>query len=399
MAITGLGVITSIGLGKRDFWTALVNGQSRLSDVGERFALRTKASRCCLVTDAALDERAARSTAAGRGALFATEAVTMALEDAGIDSRATAPGSLGLVLGTTLGESFAIEELIEERQGGRTPASDPAGRHRACSPESLYLAAVRQHHITGPVLLVPTACAASNYALGYAFEAVRSGRAGVMLAGGVEPFSRTLHIGFSRMKLVAPVCCQPFDRNRVGLLVSEGAGILVLEEYERARRRRAHVYAELLGFGTSCDAYHATAPEPTAVGAALALDRALRQARVTPGDVNYINAHGTGTPANDLAETRAIKRVFGPAAPRLPVSSIKSMLGHTMGAAGAIEAVACALVLQHQVVPPTINYQEPDPECDLDYVPNTARELPVRILASNSYGFMGHNASVVMAST
>jgi 3-oxoacyl-[acyl-carrier-protein] synthase II len=403
--VTGVGVVAPIGIGKAAFWSALVAGESRISNVRDHGGLNhgdfdLKTSRCCLITDRVLNTRAATAFehhAAGRGAFLALEAASLALADAGIDSQALAPRRLGVAVGSTLGESPALERLAAARRRGDAAAPERAHAFCASGPAALLAPIAAEHRITGPMLVVPTACAAGNYAIGYALERVRRGEADVMLAGGTEPFSQTLHIGFSRMKLVAADCCRPFDRGRQGLLVSEGAGFIVLEAYERARRRNAAIYGEIIGYGTSCDAYHVTAPEPEGRGAALALRRALDDARVAPADIDYINAHGTGTRANDLAETRAIKRVFAGAAGGVPVSSIKSMIGHTMGAAAAIEAVACALVLEHQVVPPTINYREPDPECDLDYVPNIARELPVRLVVSNSYGFLGHNASLVMA--
>ncbi|MCC6555770.1 MAG: beta-ketoacyl-[acyl-carrier-protein] synthase family protein [Polyangiaceae bacterium] len=399
VAVTGLGVVTPIGVGRDRFWASLVEGRSCVVDVGERLGLQTRMTRGCLVTDAAFNEAAAaafREGGTGRGGSLAAEAAAEALRDAGIDVSALPPRRVGVALGTTLGESPEIEALAAERVGPREPVGERARRFRAADPEAICGVVAQRHGIRGPTLLIPTACAASNYAIGYAFSAIRAGQADVMIAGGAEPFSKVLHVGFSRMKLVASARCQPFDRNRQGLLVSEGAGVLVLEDLERARRRGAGVYGEIVGFGTSCDAYHVTAPEPDGVGAALAMERSLRQAGVAPEAIDYISTHGTGTPANDLAETRAIKRVFGAAAARVPMSSIKSMIGHTMGAAGGIEAVACALVLKHRIIPPTVHHETPDPECDLDCVPNHARRAAVRTLVSNSYGFLGHNASITM---
>jgi 3-oxoacyl-[acyl-carrier-protein] synthase II len=249
--------------------------------------------------------------------------------------------------------------------------------------------------LCGPNLTIPTACAAGNYALGWAFEQIQSGAADVMLAGGADAFSRLAFIGFSRLHALSPDVCRPFDRNRQGLLLSEGAGVLVLESEAHARKRRARIYAEMLGYGLSADAHHITSPHPEGAGAALAMKRALQRAQRTPDEVDYINAHGTGTPHNDKAETLAIKGLFGKRAYQIPISSIKALTGHAMGAASAIEAIACVLSLHHGILPPTWNYQEPDPECDLDYVPNAPREAQPHVVLNNSYGFGGNNACVV----
>ena len=242
--------------------------------------------------------------------------------------------------------------------------------------------------------MIPTACAAGNYAIAHALDVLWSGRAEVMLAGGADAFSRITYTGFHRLGAIAPERCQPFDRNRKGMISGEGAAVLVLEPAERARARGARIYAEAVGYGLSCDAHHMTAAHPEGEGAARAMERALADAGVSPEDVSYISAHGTGTPTNDRLEALAVKRVFGGIAARTPMSSIKSMIGHTMGAASAIEAAVCALALSEDRIPPTMNLEEP--EDDLDYVPNAARELPVRLAMNNAYAFGGNNASVIL---
>lgn len=251
----------------------------------------------------------------------------------------------------------------------------------------------KQFDVRGPVLMIPTACAAGNYALAYAFDLLRLGKADVMLAGGAEPFSRIVFTGFNRLFAVAPERCQPFDRHRKGMLVGEGAGVLVLERLEDAAARRAKTYAEILGYGMSCDAHHMTIPHVD--GVKQVMERALADAGLQPSDVDYINAHGTGTPANDRTECAAIRAVFGAHADRMPVSSIKSMIGHAMGAASALEAIACALAVQHDRLPPTINFETPDPECPIDCVPNVSRRHRVRVALNNSFAFGGNNACVV----
>lgn len=241
--------------------------------------------------------------------------------------------------------------------------------------------------------MIPTACSAGNYAISYAADLLRSGKADVMVAGGADPFSRIAFTGFSRLFALAPEKCQPFDKNRQGTLVGEGAGVLILEPLESARARNATIYAEVLGYGLSCDGHHMTIPETE--GIRRVMRRALEDSDIKPEDVDYISAHGTGTPANDRAECAAIHDVFGSYADTLPVSSIKSMLGHTMGAASALEAIACVLAVFHDQVPPTINFETPDPECDVDCVPNSSRYHQTRIALNNSFAFGGNNASIV----
>jgi 3-oxoacyl-[acyl-carrier-protein] synthase II len=217
-----------------------------------------------------------------------------------------------------------------------------------------------------------------------------------MLAGGSDSFSRITYTGFAQLGAIAPEVCQPFDRCRKGMIPGEGAGVLVLEPLSAAKHRGAHIYAEVGGYGLSCDAHHMTAAHPNGEGAVRAMKQALEQSGTNAEAVSYINAHGTGTATNDRLETLAVKKLFGDAAYRIPMSSIKSMLGHTMGAASAIEAAACALAVYHDRIPPTINLQEPDPECDLDYVPNCAREHIVQVAMSNAYAFGGNNASLIL---
>jgi 3-oxoacyl-[acyl-carrier-protein] synthase II len=247
-------------------------------------------------------------------------------------------------------------------------------------------------------MTIPTACAAGNYAIAYAFDVLRSGRADVMLAGGADAFSRITYTGFARLGAIAPDICRPFDRNRKGMIPGEGAAVLVLEPLALALARGARIYAEVAGYGLSCDAHHITAAHPEGHGAVRAMEKALAHCGMPPDAVSYISAHGTGTPTNDQRETVAVKQVFKEAAYHIPISSIKSMLGHTMGAASAIEAATCALAILHGRIPPTMHLEEPDPECDLDYVPNAAREHTVHVAMNNAYAFGGNNSSVLLKS-
>jgi 3-oxoacyl-[acyl-carrier-protein] synthase II len=254
----------------------------------------------------------------------------------------------------------------------------------------------------GPNSCVSTACATGNHAIGDSLELIKRGAADVMIAGGSEAVITPLTIGgFGAMKALSTRndephrASRPFDKGRDGFVMGEGAGVLVLEELQGALRRGAKIYAELVGYGMSADAYHMTAPEPEGVGAITSMRLALEAARLNPEDVDYINAHGTSTPMGDAAETRAIKQVFGGHAYDLAVSSVKSMTGHLLGAAGGVESVATVLTIYHGVIPPTVNYDEPDPDCDLDYVPNKARQAEVSVALTNSFGFGGTNATLV----
>lgn len=298
-------------------------------------------------------------------------------------------------MGTTSGEPREVErfdDLFVNKQ------LDQVGPEFLKLYPSHVIAAhiARELQFAGVNMMIPTACAAGNYAIAHAFDALRAGRADLMLAGGSDSFSRITYTGFAQLGAIAPEACQPFDRYRKGMIPGEGAGVLVLEPLTSAVRRGARVYGEIGGYGLSCDAHHMTAAHPNADGAVRAMTQALDQSGTTPEEVSYISAHGTGTATNDRLETLAVKRLFKDAAYRIPMSSIKSMLGHTMGAASAIEAAVCALAVSHDRIPPTINLKEPDPDCDLDYVPNSAREHTVQVAMNNAYAFGGNNASLVL---
>jgi 3-oxoacyl-[acyl-carrier-protein] synthase II len=247
----------------------------------------------------------------------------------------------------------------------------------------------------GPVML-PVACAAGNCAIGHAYDLLKADEADVMLAGGSDAFSRITYSGFCGLFAVAPERCQPFDKNRKGMIPGEGAAVLVLEKKAHALARGARIHAEIRGYGLSCDAFHMTGSSKDGGGAARAMEKACRSAGIKPSSIGYISAHGTGTKSNDFNETLAVKKVFGEHARSTPMSSIKSMIGHTMGAASAIEACACALALSHGVLPPTMNYEQADPDCDLDYVPNAAREKSFSFAMNNAYAFGGTNASLIV---
>jgi 3-oxoacyl-[acyl-carrier-protein] synthase II len=314
----------------------------------------------------------------------------MALEDAGLENLDATRA--GVVMGTTSGEPREVERFNDRYLAGEMAGLGPDFMNLyPCHMIAAHVA--REVGFGGPVTMIPTACAAGNYAIAHAFGLLRDGKADVMLAGGADAFSRITYAGFSRLGAIAPERCQPFDRNRKGMIPGEGAGVLVLEPLQKARARGARIYAEVAGYGLSCDAHHMTAAHPEADGAARAMEKALADAGIGAQDVSYISAHGTGTPTNDRLEILAVQRVFGQAAQRTPMSSIKSMIGHTMGAASAIEAAVCSLAVSTGRIPPTMNMEEPDG--DLDFVPNQAREHDVRVAMNNAYAFGGNNASVI----
>ena len=327
---------------------------------------------------------------------MAMAAVLEALSDAGLfpfpEIRRT---DTGVVIGGGAGGMLEGEEAYRRYLKG-------SGKDVRYSRFSAFCCASSADQIAsnlglmGPKTTFMTACSSGATAIGYASDLIREGTATAVIAGGAEPLCRITYAAFNALKAVDPEYCKPFDKNRQGLSLGEGAGIMILEALSQAQKRGARIYGEVLGYGVSCDSYHMTAPDPQASGAARCIEAALQDSGVAPEQVDYINAHGTATPANDPVETRAIKAVFGQRAYHIPVSSTKSMTGHTLGAAGAIEAVACVLGIFHHFIPPTIHLTEPDPECDLDYVTEGCREVEVHIVLSNSFAFGGNNTALVL---
>jgi 3-oxoacyl-[acyl-carrier-protein] synthase II len=395
VVVTGIGMVTPIGAGRQEAWEGLLAGRSGFSPVQSFDASRHNSQVGAEIRGFDPDPwlRRLDPSRIGRASKLAVAAARMALEDSGIDPDRVEPERAGVAMGTTSGEPLEVERFNDrflagemDRIGDEMASLYPCHSIAACVARELGFAGINA--------MIPTACAAGNYALAHAFDALRAGRADVMLAGGSDAFSRITYTGFARLGAIAPERCQPFDRNRKGMIPGEGAGVLVLEPLERAEARGARVYAELVGYGLSCDAHHMTAAHPEGDGAVRAMERALADARLQAEEVSYVSAHGTGTPTNDKLEAVAIRRVFGPS-PSVPISSVKSMIGHTMGAASAIEAAVCSLAVHTGLIPPTMNLEEPDPECDFDCVPNQAREHRVDVAMNNAYAFGGNNASVI----
>ncbi len=394
VVVTGIGVVTSVGTGRELFWRHLLDGQCGISTVESfdtsGYAVHLGGEVKDFRPEAFL-QRLAPDTMA-RASQLAIAAARLALGDAALPADSVDPSLVGVSMGTTSGEPEMIERFDDfELAGARDRVGPEFIRRYPCHVIAAHVAS--EFGFRGPNLVIPTACAAGNYALAHALDSIRAGEAEVMLAGGSDAFSRITYTGFARLGAIAPEQCQPFDRNRKGMIPGEGAAVLVLEPLERARARGARIYAELAGYGLTCDASHMTAPQGD--GAVRAMKMAMADSDVVPDQVNYISAHGTGTAVNDRVETLAVKQAFGEAALRVPISSIKSMLGHTMGAASAIEAAACTLAVWDDHMPPTIHLVEPDPDCDLDYVPNVARAARVDVAMNNAYAFGGNNASVI----
>ena len=397
VVITGIGVVTPIGTGRERFWTNLLAGRSGIGPVKSFDTSAYSVHRGAEVHDFEVETYLSNLDAAhlGRASQFAIAAARLALADANVEIASLDLERAGVSMGTTSGEPREVERFDDLFVGKKLGRVGP--EFLALYPSHVIAAHIaRELRFSGINIMIPTACAAGNYAIAHAFDVLRNGRADLMLAGGSDSFSRITYTGFAQLGAIAPEVCQPFDRHRKGMIPGEGAGVLVLEPLSSATRRGARIYAEISGYGLSCDAHHMTAAHPNGEGAARAMQQALAQSSISPQDVSYISAHGTGTPTNDRLETLAVKRVFGDAAYSIPMSSIKSMLGHTMGAASAIEAAACTLAVYHDRIPPTINLKEPDPECDLDYVPDLGRKKSVEHAVCNCIAFGSKNSALVL---
>lgn len=398
IAVTGIGLATPIGIGHETVWPGLLAGRSGFRPVASFDTSRHSAHLGAEVLDfdPAAWVRRLGVDSMGRASHLAVAAARLALADAGIEPEelsSTERERTGVAMGTTSGEPLEIEHLDDLMLADRLAelGGELAGRY-PCHLIAAHVAA--ELRFAGPNQMIPTACAAGNYAIAHAVDTLRAGRADRMIAGGADSFSRITYTGFAKLGAIAPEVVRPFAKNRQGMIPGEGAGVIVLEPTERALARGARIYAEVAGYGLSCDAHHMTAAHPEGDGPARAMERALRSSGLAAAEVSYVSAHGTGTPTNDKLETLAVHRVFGRQG-RVPISSIKSMIGHTMGAASAIEAAVCALAIHEGWIPPTMNYDEPDPECDLDCVPNQARQMPVDVAMNNAYAFGGNNASVI----
>lgn len=394
--MTGVGVISSIGLGRTAFFKSLAAGASGISPVASFDALPLGRRNAGEVKDFVPRDHltAAEARRMGRCSAMAVAAARMAIQDAGAACDAFVGPRTAVVLGTTMGEARILAELDHEWILGGQHAVTRARIPRYGST-LLSIHVARAVGANGMVLTLPAACAAGNYAIAFASDLIRAGRADVVITGAAELLQELQFSGFVRLAAMAPERCQPFDLNRQGLLLGEGAGLLVLESESHAKRRGAPLQAEVGGYGLSCDAYHITRPRPDATGSIAALRAALERSDIGVGDVDFINAHGTGTKHNDVAEAIVVRDVFGDRRP--PVSSMKGMLGHCMGAASALEAIGCVFTIETGLYPPTVGYETPDPECDMNIVANVARPGEHDIVVNNSLAFGGYNAVTVLA--
>jgi len=405
VVVTGIGVISSMGIGKEEFWEALRSGRSGISRIKSfdasrlttQFAGQIQNFDPLLYTDRKSLRRMDRTSQ------FAVACAKMAVQDAGLDPQSNGRHRAGVIIGTAMaGHGHILEQYDDYLKKGPdrvNPFTTLASFPDACASNiSIELG------ITGPSFSMATACSSASDAVGYAFDAIMSHAVDFLVMGGAEAtvFEPILAAfcatrALSRRNHEPEKASRPFNLDRDGFVLGEGAGIFVVEEYEHARKRGAHIYAEILGHGMTCDAYHMTSPEPTGAEAIRAMEMAMQKAGVKPDQIDYINAHGTSTPLNDKTETMIIKKVFRDRAYQVPISATKSMIGHLIGAAGAVELIATLLAMEHGEIPPTINYEVPDPECDLDYVPNQARKAKIEIAMKNSFGFGGKNSILIIA--
>lgn len=398
VVITGLGLVTPIGTGAEKFWQAAINGENgvRPLKIFDPTDFRTKTGGEVLDFNPDDFLTTQEIQQMGRSSQFAVAAAKMALEDSGIQWSKLDPYRVAVSMGTTMGEPQILEKGVKIKYQTGDPQQIPSQLPRQYPCGSIPANVARKFGAKGPHIMIPTACAAGNYAIGYAFDLIKLNKADVVIAGGSDPFSGIAFTGFNRLLATTPDVVRPFDLNRAGMAVSEGAAVLLIERLEHALERGAYIYAEIPGYGLGCDAFKMTIPDPDGTGGIIALQRSIQNSGISVNDIDYICAHGTGTGENDKSETLIVKTVLGEKAKTTPVSSLKSMLGHTMGAASAIEAAACALMIKHGIALPTINYQDPDPECDLDYIPNKAREMKLDTVISNAYAFAGNTSSLVL---
>jgi len=392
VVVTGIGVVSSIGIGTERFWKNLIAGKSGISRITGLDTKGFRTHRGGEIKNFKPQQFIEYHDKVGRSSQFLVAATKIAIKNARLDLSGFEPSKRGVMVGISALEPKAQEEItrVWVTKGVKriTHSMVVMASARACSAVAGY-----EFRLGGLNMIIPTACSAGNYAIGYGYDLLRSGQLKIAFCCGSEAFSRTIFAGFNRLFAVAPDKCSPFDKNRQGMITAEGAAVLILETLDGALKRKANIYAEVLGYGLSCDASSMTVPSKE--GIKKVMERAIRNARVRKEDIDYISAHGTGTINNDRAESAAIREMFGPLADKIPVSSIKSMLGHTLGAGSSMEAAGCCLSIRDNVIPPTINFKTPDPECNINVVANKALRKKVDIALNNSFAFGGNNAAVV----
>ena len=404
VVITGLGAITSLGLDVPTLWQNILDGRSGIAHIESFDASQHTTRIASEVKDfdptQFMERREAKRM--DRFTQFALAAAVLAVDDSGIDFEREDRSRAGVIIGTGIGGMWELEAQHTRLMNGGPRRVSPFLIPKLMGNAAPGVVSIRWG-LRGPNTCVVTACSSGTHSIGDALRCIQGGSADVMLTGGTEAATTPLGLaGFCSLAALStrnddPTgASRPFDKTRDGFIMAEGAGVIVLEELERAKSRGADIYAELVGCGSAGDGYHITAPEPNGIGATQAMILAMQDAGVTPEQVDYINAHGTSTPLNDAMESKAIRKAFGAEADNVAVSSTKSMLGHLLGATGAVELVLCALAVQNDIAPPTINYHHPDPECDLYYVPNEPKRMTINIALSNTLGFGGHNATLAV---
>lgn len=388
VVVTGTGAISSIGQNSKEFWESCIKGKSGITEIkkdglqliGPKYGGQIHdfdASKFVKINDHNL---------IGRGSNLLIASIYDAIEDANLD--ANIYENADLYVGTTMGE-ISIEMTDYNRYLGK---SSPKELLDQSLLYKLLANACREFSLQGESMLIANACSAGNYAIIQGYEKIKSGEQTICFTAGEDPFSTIAYYGFNRMKAIASSKCKPFDKNRDGMLVAEGAGCLVLEELEHALNRGANILAEITGFGVSCDAHHITAPHPASAGIIQSMEIAIKKSNINQDDIDYISAHGTGTQANDKAESFAVNQLFSK---KVPISSIKSMIGHSMGAASVLEAIVCCKAVNQNIAPPTINLDTNDENCDVDCIPNKSRQFNIEYAMNNSYAFGGANSSVI----
>lgn len=403
VAVTGLGIVSPLGSGTATFWNNLCAGASGVGKLTRLDPAPYPRDLAAEIPD--FDDLPEATDAAlsmvGRGVAYGAAALRMALSDAGLSDRLDDDNDCAVLVGSTMGNQDVAEGIVDalDLDESFLLSYEQASGFRRFRPSLLASSLARRVGANGPAMTLLNACAAGNYAVSLGAERIRSGLSGMALVGGADPFTRTCYTIFHRLSASSATACRPFDATRDGIVVGEGAAFLVLEDMAAARARGARIYAEVTGYSIVCDAYHATAPHPDGDGAVSAMQQAMSMAGVTADAIDCVSAHGTGTIANDLSEARGMHRIFGDRMPKIPVSGIKGALGHCMGAASAMEAVACALSIRNQLVPPTLNTRASDAGFPsmLDTVPGSARPTRLQHVLSNAFAFGGNIATVIFS--
>ncbi|MCF6148071.1 MAG: beta-ketoacyl-[acyl-carrier-protein] synthase family protein [Candidatus Kuenenia sp.] len=395
VVVTGLGLVTPVGTGLKKSWESFIQGRDGANEMKSFDTALYKVHRSCEVEDFHLDVELENQISENTIHKYVYYAAREALRESGLlDDKESNRERFGIAIGTLAAELTPFERLLRKDTSLKDNGFDKIVA-AVYPPNSITNILAKYFNFEGPTMISLNACSSGNHAIAWAYDRLVSNKLDVVMVGGGDMIPQTEFTHFHNLKALAPDKCQPFDKNRKGLMIGEGAGILIMERYDYAKKRGATIIAEMAGYGLSCDGFHMTAPHPEGEGAVKCMSDALKMAKVNPADIGYINAHGTGTPHNDKTETIAIKKVFGDHAYKIPCSSTKSMVGHLMGAASAVESVICCLVLRYGIIPPTINYETPDPECDLDIVPNKAREVKISRIVNNSFAFGGNNATTI----